>query len=432
MSRRDIHRRFYGKESDAAATGTLRGDTEEEERSSRLRHASVKWRSIPQVPDTMNDAIRNLLTYEQPNVLYSEYERWCRSLSARTRRNTEMFMNKQKSKQFVTPPLHENDSFLEPFAYTPVYTKAYVGFRMTSSYAIIRRLLAECAFDNPTFQPTSVLDFGAGPATGMWAVESVWPSSAQTFVNVEPSESMVEAGNFVARSGPFEDRKIEWRSTLTDPSLRSRKFSLVLGANVLGELPSDRARAAALQLLWKHVDPNGGTLLLVEPGTKWGFRAIASAREVLADDRNDQVRIDAPCTHSSSCPLLDKSTNPRGIWCRFPQRTPFPPLHSSTQRLKGAKSFPPVSNFSYVRASVSKHEDVDARVLGAPEGSSRIMSPPLLRNKHVIMDMCDASGAIKRRTYSKGKMKPYPGVYRAARKSEAGGVWLPLDFERAE
>eukprot|EP00939_MAST-03C_sp_MAST-3C-sp1_P005357 g5357.t1 len=396
-----------------------------------LRHckAAIKWRSVPEVPSKLNERVRDLLKDDSPNVLYSDFEHLCQDLQKRTRKNGDIFVDKEKKNQFITPPLLDSaDKFIEPFGYTPNRTKAYVGFRMTSSFAILRRLLRDCAENRPSFRPTSVLDFGAGPATGMWAVEDVWPGAARNFLNVEPSESMIEAGDFLMEGGPFDDRRVEWCSTLTDPAIKSRRFSLVIGANVLGELPSDRARAAALQLMWRHVDPEEGTLLLVEPGTKWGFRAISTVRDVLVDRRNDEVSINAPCTHHMRCPLLEKEKNPRGIWCRFPQRAPYPPIVSSTQRLKGAKAFPPTSNFTYLLASASgekrKHEE---RIDGMIPGCDRIMSDPLLRNKHVIMDVCSAHGELERRTHSKGKLKPFPGAYRAARKSQSGGLWLPVD-----
>ena len=39
------------------------------------------------------------------------------------------------------------------------------------------------------------------------------------------------------------------------------------------------------------------------------------------------------------------------------------------------------------------------------------------------MDLCTPQGTIERRIPSKGKLKMYPGAYRAARKSEWGGLW---------
>ena len=218
---------------------------------------------------------------------------------------------------------------------------------------------------------------------------------------------------------------------LTTPHIRihtqqiqRRKHSLVVAANVMGELPSDKARLAALQIMWSMVDPEGGELLLIEPATKWGFRTIASAREVLADPENHDVEIQGPCTHNKTCPMTVSKMNPRKMWCQFPQRTPFPAVDSTLQKKKSVRSFPPTTKFSYVRARAvggKKTNDDESDVNTLHE---RIIATPLLRNQHLIMDTCDSNGELNRRTISKGKMKPFPGKYRTARKSETGDVWV--------
>ena len=52
----------------------------------------------------------------------------------------------------------------------------------------------------------------------------------------------------------------------------------------------------------------------------------------------------------------------------------------------------------------------------------RILSSPLKRDKHVIVEMCSPTGAIEKRVYSKGKMKDNVEKYRMIRKGEWGGV----------
>lgn len=395
----------------------------------------ISWRRIPEdVPRSLRENIQTLLRNERPNVLFESFENMCKSLASRTEENAARFV-KNKDEPFLAPGLHETDGrdTLKPFAYTPTYTKAYLGFRMLSSYAVVRRLLRECANANPEFQPTSMLDFGAGPGTALWAAHDVWPGHIRECVNIEPSESMVQAGNYLLRDAETAYANVSWHSTITDPSLKHTQYSLVVAANVMGELPSDRARAAALQIMWNHVDPDGGQLLLIEPGTKWGFRTIATARAVLADPANDGVRLEAPCTHAMACPMTSKETNPRGISCQFPQRTPMPVIDSSNQKRKSRHSFPPVTKFCYLRASANEGVSDETRTADeTDEAYERIISPPLHRNKHVILDVCNSSGALQRRVYSKGKMKVYPGAYRVARKSEYGGLWVDPTQEEVE
>ena len=394
---------------------------------------AVNWRAIPDVPETFRTGIRTMLKDERPNIMFRNYERMCKDLAERTKQNEELFYDKNRIAVRAHDVSGGPSEIVRPFAYTPEYTKAYTAFRMLSSFSITRRLLRDLAQNRPEFTPETILDFGAGPGTTLWAVEDIWPGAIQKCLNVEPSESMIEAGNHLMGFGPFDEERIlvQWCSSITEPSVRKRKFSLVIAANVMGELPSDKARLAALQLMWNFVDPEGGELLLIEPATKWGFRTISTAREILADPENYDVEIEAPCTHSKTCPMTVSEMNPRKMWCQFPQRTPMPAVDSTLQKQKSVRSFPPTTKFSYVRARAvdegekKKHnkddDDDDNDVIIKRE---RIIANPILRNKHLIMDTCDANGHLNRRTISKGKMKSFPGVYRDARKSEVGGVWV--------
>lgn len=57
-----------------------------------------------------------------------------------------------------------------------------------------------------------------------------------------------------------------------------------------------------------------------------------------------------------------------------------------------------------------------------PAVSSRILSTPLKRNKHILVDLCCDNGGFERRVYSKGKMEDHVEDYRTVRKSEWGGI----------
>ena len=53
---------------------------------------------------------------------------------------------------------------------------------------------------------------------------------------------------------------------------------------------------------------------------------------------------------------------------------------------------------------------------------SRVLSTPLKRDKHVLIDLCCPDGSFERRVYSKGKMKEEMDLYRNIRKEEWGGL----------
>lgn len=68
-------------------------------------------------------------------------------------------------------------------------------------------------------------------------------------------------------------------------------------------------------------------------------------------------------------------------------------------------------------------EDADAAAADGAGEWAKIVRPPLLAAKHVILDVCTPQGTMERRVPSKGKLKHVPGAYRAARKASWGGHW---------
>ena len=178
-----------------------------------------------------------------------------------------------------------------------------------------------------------MIDFGAGPASTLWAVDEVWPGAMQRAVCVEPSQSMVTAGRMLAR-GLRSSAAVEWIPSINRlfgqrGARAAAQAQLVVAANVLGELPTDAGRAAAIELLWRTVAPNGA-LLISEPGSPWGSQVVRGARQGLLDahgggsgaldsssssgggggsaarsDLGDGTHpvVIAPCPHSERCPM---------------------------------------------------------------------------------------------------------------------------------
>ena len=104
-----------------------------------------------------------MLQYERPNMLFRTYERMCQDLADRTKQNENIFYNKNRPIVRAQEVHSGPAEILRPFAYSPEYTKSYTAFRMLSSFSVIRRLLRDLAETRPSFEPDSILDFGAGP-----------------------------------------------------------------------------------------------------------------------------------------------------------------------------------------------------------------------------------------------------------------------------
>jgi ribosomal protein RSM22 (predicted rRNA methylase) len=58
----------------------------------------------------------------------------------------------------------------------------------------------------------------------------------------------------------------------------------------------------------------------------------------------------------------------------------------------------------------------------------RIIRSPLKKRGHVVMDVCYPDGALRRSVVTKGKEGRLPLFYRAARKSQWGGLYPAYNF----
>lgn len=94
---------------------------------------------------------------------------------------------------------------------------AYVAHRMPGIYACILRVLSEITTARPDFKPTTMLDFGTGPATTVWAALALFENSLKTFRLVEPSEDMqIVAKKMLQRriESTTSPINVEWRRFL--------------------------------------------------------------------------------------------------------------------------------------------------------------------------------------------------------------------------
>src|SRR5687767_1628496 len=144
--------------------------------------------------------------------------------------------------------------------------RAYLAARLPATYAAIRAALDAVAEVRPDFAPRSLLDFGAGPGTVLWAARDCWPNlDAATLV--EASASMRKFGAaFAPLSGTT---RVDWHGDAP----ASGQSDLVTLAYVLDELDSPQ-RASLVRQLWLRT---GDTLLIVEPGTPAGWQRILDA-----------------------------------------------------------------------------------------------------------------------------------------------------------
>lgn len=294
---------------------------------------------------------------------------------------------------------------------------AYAAYRMPATFAAATSALDALAERAPDWAPASHLDVGGGTGAAVWAAEAVWAEPRTTRV-VDWAEPALALGRELAGRAQADTlRRAEWlrgslRGTGGTGGVRGTGDTggggataggelpgadLVTVSYVLGELtPEDRSAtvAAAVRAARRAV-------VLIEPGTPDGYLRIIEAREALVAAG---LRVLAPCPHSAACPIV-----PGEDWCHFATRVSRSSLH---RRVKGGELAYEDEKFSYVAA---------VRDTPGEPAPSRVIRKPLLRKGQVILDLCEESGSLVRRTVTKRDAPRY----RAARDTPWGAPWPP-------
>jgi len=263
--------------------------------------------------------------------------------------------------------------------------RAYLAARLPATYAAIRAALDAVAEVRPEFAPRSLLDFGAGPGTVLWAARDRWPElDAATLV--EASASMRKFGaEFAAVSGVAQ---VAWH-----PDLTSGQSDLVTLAYVLDELDPAERKSLVRELWARTAD----TLLIVEPGTPAGWRRILEARDLLLSEGAQMV---APCPHAQACPLAAPD------WCHFSRRVARSRAHLQA---KAAEVPWEDEKFSYVAVSRSS----------AARPTARVIAPPRSGSGKVELKLCENDGRARNRLVTKRE----GDRYKQARRLDWGRSW---------
>lgn len=210
-------------------------------------------------------------------------------------------------------------------------TLAYAATRLAGCYAALHHVMGQLRrVAGEQWRPTSMLDFGAGPATGVWAADAVWPVSMDSpplqATAVEKSHAMMWMGHEIQQhrfdpggqelpAGSVPAR-IRWMSRL--PERKGKGYDLVVAGYVLSELAGAVERRRIIDALWRSTC---GYLVIVEPGTPAGFSNVHFVRDYIlkkADEDNaEAAHVAAPCPHDGPCPLRHHSS---ASWCHFAQR----------------------------------------------------------------------------------------------------------------
>ena len=348
-----------------------------------------------------------------------------------------------------------SDGTLDVKAYGPEETVAYMHYFFPGKFSIHRRVFRDLtAFLEPDFKPKRMLDFGCGPGTAATAAIDVWGDDHDMlYCGVDMSRSMIDAAKimleeramnkvFYDRVGGISKRALE----------EGESYDFIVCSYTLSELANDHLRRTATQLLYELLSVNG-ILLLIEGGDPSGSHTTRTARKFLLDtgasnyrstnSRDSRVSkisaraprtlpsVVAPCTHSAECPLTG------GTWCSFSQSVEGGFLSKTNEEkfsyVAIQKVVDEIGDEEQQQDGVSNtgDEDEDEIHLAYPlrqKEWGRIIRSPIKNHGHVIMDVCYPQGFIGRSVVSKGREGRMPIVYRAARKSQWGGLYPAYEY----
>ncbi|KAJ1979335.1 37S ribosomal protein S22 [Dimargaris xerosporica] len=325
---------------------------------------------------------------------------------------------------------------------------AYLAIRLVPNYGAVANVFQELRTRLPDFQPQSVMDFGTGPGTALWAALEIWGTDTiQRLLGVDISEAMLES---VERSWATHPSQLAASNESLKPTIELQRYfsyhpdkprhQLVISAFTLGELPTDALRESTLKSLWDQTDD---VLVLIDRGTKHGFQTMLKMRdwflqqgkhssEVVAtaetpsnaptpDSAQEPTaalqtawHFVAPCPHERDCPLQNKME-----WCHFSQQVQRP--HFMMQAKKCKRNHEDIK-YSYLVVRRGTRPTAKCTSTAGPTHQAlltrayswpRLVFPSFKRGGHVTIDSCTPQGHIQRDTFVKSDGKQ---VYKDARK----------------
>ena len=269
---------------------------------------------------------------------------------------------------------------------------AYLFTRLPGTFSAICRVLQESKERAPLFSPTSLLDVGAGPGTGMWAALHVLDTLTSCTL-LEKDTAFMSIGKQLVKNSSFSFAKeASWKCCDLELLEKVEPHDLVLLSYSIGEIPEGRWQTL-LPVLWKATKQ---AICIIEPGTPRGYSRLMKIREILLGLGG---HLWAPCPHALRCPLI------QGDWCHFSVRVPRSSLH---RNLKGAALSYEDEKYSYLLFGKEPAQPVTGRILRHPQK----------RSGHVEFVVCQKEGIQKKIT-----SKKEGDLYKQQKKLEWGDSW---------
>lgn len=197
---------------------------------------------------------------------------------------------------------------------------------MVPTYAAVYTVLKELQKRVPNLSVKSLLDFGCGTGTGIWAARDIFGyDQVQNILGVDISQDMLDIASALLEtptetvsSRDLRDCNVEFQRYLSFDTSRADR-DLVISAFTLTDLMDNPSvLKSTVQNLWNQTKD---TLVIVDRGTPEGFKIVAQARQWILDMEGES-HVVAPCPHDGACPIL--KLNHTQFWCHFSQRVQRP------------------------------------------------------------------------------------------------------------
>lgn len=346
-----------------------------------------------------------------------------------------------------------SDGTLDVKAYGPEETIAYMHYFFPGKFSIHRRVFRDLAtFLGPSFKPKRILDFGCGPGTAAAAAIDVWGDEPDMlYSGVDMSRSMIDAAKIMLRGREMSKIFYDRVGGISKRALEEGEtYDFIVCSYTLSELANDHLRRTATQLLYELLSVNG-IIVFIDGGDPAGSHTTRTARKFLLDTgvsdfesgngRDKRMSkaaemapptiptVVAPCTHSKECPLTG------GAWCSFSQSVEGGYLSKTNEEKFSYVAIRKVEASDETGAEREARDIDDGLLLDLPlqqQDWGRIIRSPMKNRGHVIMDVCYPRGSIGRSVVTKGKEGHMPIIYRAARKSQWGGLYPAYQFNEHE
>ena len=210
----------------------------------------------------------------------------------------------------------QTDTFWKSVFYDEIISAAYLMNFSAANYASSLRVLNELKTLDPNFSPLSVLDFGSGLGSNIWASNELWSDSLKQYICVDSSNYMNNICKYMLSGGNVDSYLpgIFIRNYL--PVAFGSTYDLVTASYSVSEMRLPKDRENMLRLLWKKTNKY---LVLIEQGNLHGHRMLMEARNFLTRGKigfgksaktmkspiKDLGKSVAPCPHQKECPIVE-------------------------------------------------------------------------------------------------------------------------------